>query len=118
MIKMECEVNQNKLNRYRKGATKMDKEKKKMLLQQYKENQKNAFLNSLPMSVEDFKKLFDFLDESEDDCENSFNQTLQFLNTIECDFDAVLRWLAENGGGCDCEVLYNIEEIFEEYNIL
>ncbi|MDU6736011.1 MAG: DUF2695 domain-containing protein, partial [Veillonella sp.] len=24
-------------------------------------------------------------------------------------------WIINEGGGCDCEVLYNVEERFEEY---
>ena len=28
--------------------------------------------------------------------------------------EIVLDWIVNEGGGCDCEVLYNVEERFEE----
>lgn len=30
-----------------------------------------------------------------------------------CDTEAVLTWLEDHGGSCDCEVLANIEEQFD-----
>jgi len=29
------------------------------------------------------------------------------------DEDRIIPWLEEHGGGCDCEVLANVEEEFE-----
>ena len=34
-------------------------------------------------------------------------------NTCDCDADEVLEWLEDHGGSCDCEVLANIEEQFD-----
>jgi hypothetical protein len=40
--------------------------------------------------------------------------TRKFLsNNKIINIDAILNWLLENGGGCDCEVLANIEDLFE-----
>ena len=40
--------------------------------------------------------------------------TTEFLkkNKIE-NIQLILNWLSENGGYCDCEILANVEEIFE-----
>ena len=84
-------------------------------LAEYKRRQKEAFLSSLPMSADLFRELFDYLDERlrEDGCEHDFRLTETFLSEQDCDAEAVLEWLEENGGGCDCEVLANIEEKFD-----
>lgn len=93
----------------------MNKDDKKKALAEYKRRQKEAFLASLPMSEDLFRALFDYLDEklSEQDCDHDLQLTEQFLDEQDCDVEAVLQWLEENGGGCDCEVLANLEEKFD-----
>ena len=39
----------------------------------------------------------------------------EFLEKQKVDVESVLDWIINEGGGCDCEVLYNVEERFEEY---
>jgi len=70
----------------------MDKARKKELLKAYANEQKQSFKDSLPMDEELFWNLFDYVDEK-----------LETNNG--CDHSL----------GCDCEVLYNVEERFEEY---
>ena len=65
----------------------MEKEKKKKLLAEYKQQQKKEFEASLPIPRETFLDLFDFLD-----------QELESLT----------------GAYCDCEVLYNVADLFED----
>ena len=93
----------------------MNKDEKRKLLAEYKRKQKEAFLASLPMSADLFRELFDYLDEelSEQDCHDDLRLTKAFLDEHNCDTEAVLDWLVENGGACDCEVLGNIEEKFD-----
>lgn len=94
----------------------MNKDEKRKALAEYKRRQKEAFRASLPMSEETFRELFDHLDEqlSEQDCQDDLRLTQAFLEEQDCDADAVLAWLEENGAGCDCEVLANIEEQFNQ----
>lgn len=94
----------------------MNNEDKKRLIKEYKERQAIEFENSLPMPRELFEKLFDFLDEKSEvyGCQHDFTLTKSFLEENDCDVNAVLDWLVENGAGCDCEVLFNIEELFED----
>ncbi|WP_262696872.1 DUF2695 domain-containing protein [Chryseobacterium indoltheticum] len=43
--------------------------------------------------------------------------TKQFLESQHIqNMEEVKNWLKENGGFCDCEVLNNVEERFEEEN--
>ena len=67
------------------------------------------------MPADQFRELSDDLDEklSEQGCQDDLRLTTAFLEAQDCDAEAVLSWLEENGGGCDCEVLGNIEEKFD-----
>ena len=96
----------------------MDKARKKELLKNYKATEKQNFQDSLPMDEEVFWELFDYLDErleEQDGCDHSLSLTRAFLETKGVDVESILDWIVDNGGGCDCEVLYNVEERFEEY---
>ena len=97
----------------------MNKEQRKNLIKQYKDDKKNLFINSLPMSKDLFHELFDYLDErlSEEECKGNLEMTEEFLKQNNCSIEEVEEWLEKNGGGCDCEVLLNVEELFDEYNI-
>lgn len=91
----------------------MDKNKKE-LLKNFKDEQRKKFIESLPMSIENFTNLFDYLDETMDECDDELSLTRQFLTENNLPIDEVIEWLETNGGYCDCEVLANIEDLFEE----
>jgi hypothetical protein len=98
--------------------SKEEKEKRKAIMQQLKIKAKAEFNDSLPISQTNFKALFDYLDgELElNGCNHTNSITLKFLN--ESDFDNVqeiVDWLEQNGGYCDCEILANVEEKFEQH---
>lgn len=97
-----------------------DKEEKARRKQIQKELQEKAqieFEKSLPISRENFQSLFDFLDEEleKNGCDDGLKLTKQFLETNHVtNIEEIENWLKENGGFCDCEVLYNVEEKFEK----
>ena len=96
---------------------KEEKARRKQIQKELRGKAQIEFEESLPVSREIFKKLFDFLDEKleEHDCDDSLNLTNKFLETNHIEnIEEVENWLKENGGFCDCEVLYNVEEKFEE----
>ena len=95
----------------------MDKARKKELLKAYANEQKQSFKDSLPMDEELFWQLFDYVDEKleiTDGCDDSLTFSREFLEKQKVDVEGVLDWIVNEGGGCDCEVLYNVEERFEE----
>lgn len=68
------------------------------------------------MSRDNFKKLFDYLDSElrEKGCDDTNRLTRSFLEQIDgVNTEEVLKWLANKGGYCDCEILANVEEQFE-----
>lgn len=95
---------------------KTEKESRRQIHKELQEKAKIEFEKSLPISKELFQTLFDFLDEEleKNGCDDRLKFTKQFLeiNKIQ-NVDEVENWLKENGGFCDCEVLYNVEEKFE-----
>ncbi|KAA5535620.1 DUF2695 domain-containing protein [Paenimyroides baculatum] len=96
-------------------------ERRKQIRKELRDKAKIEFENSLHISREKFTQLFDYLDEnlSEFGCDDSLKLTCEFLqkNKIE-NIEEIKNWLGEKGGYCDCEVLNNVEEMFEEDAIL
>jgi len=97
-------------------ADKTEKQKRKQLLVNLRKKADDEFENSLPMSRESFKKLFDYLDIELNDkgCDDTNRLTKSFLTQIGAkNPEEILDWLADKGGYCDCEILANVEEQFE-----
>lgn len=96
---------------------KTEKARRKQIQRELQEKARIKFEQSLPTSRELFQNLFDFLDEvlEKNTCDDSLKLTKQFLNSQNIqNREEVENWLKENGGFCDCEILYNVEELFEE----
>ncbi|MBQ0116916.1 MAG: DUF2695 domain-containing protein, partial [Flavobacterium sp.] len=92
-------------------------ERRKQIKKELREKAKLEFENSLPISREKFNQLFDFLDNKlgEYDCDDSLKLTFEFFKEKENETENISEienWLKENGGYCDCEVLNNVEEMF------
>jgi len=100
-----------------KGCIPVEKSQNRRLKYEYREEQKRAFFNSLPMPRELFQQLFDFLDEKlvdETVCSHNLLLSAEFLSSENVMAEPVLSFLEEHGGYCDCEVLYNVEEKFRD----
>lgn len=70
-----------------------------------------------PVSHADLRALFELLDvESGNghECDHEFTLTRQFLAEHRLPEEDMLRWLGENGAGCDCEVIFNVEQQWGE----
>lgn len=98
----------------------MNKQEKKLKLKAWKQEKKIEFEKSLPMNREIFEQLFEYLDKklNNEKCLHNLSLTKEFLIQNNILQDNVINWLKENGGYCDCEVLYNIEEKFFDDAIL
>ena len=97
----------------------MDKGRRKEILHQLAENNLAEFRKGLPIDEKIFPRLFDFLDVElgEDGCDHTTVLTKKFLdnNGVE-NTTAVIDWLADNDGFCDCEILANVEKQFQYLN--
>jgi len=43
-------------------------------------------------------------------CDHKYTLTRKFLAKQKLPVDDMIRWLGENGAGCDCEVIFNVEQ--------
>ncbi|KPH12447.1 DUF2695 domain-containing protein [Chryseobacterium sp. ERMR1:04] len=95
---------------------KNEKERRRQIRNELRKKQQNEFEKSLPLNRILFENLFDDLDNQLEKfgCDDTNKLTIEFLekNNI-MNIENILSWLSENGGYCDCEILTNVEEKFE-----
>lgn len=97
----------------------MDKSKRKEIRNRLAEANLVEFKNGLPADESIFCNLFDYLDIqlSTKGCNHTTDLTRAFLVERGISNQAqVIEWLADNGGFCDCEVLANVEGLFDYLN--
>ena len=73
--------------------------------------------NDPPISYAELRDLFEHLDRASMtgyECDHSFSLTKDFLSKRSFPPDPMLKWLEENGAGCDCEVMFNTAAQWEE----
>jgi len=93
----------------------MDREKKR-LKQDWRQQQRAAARAQFPLADDQLQSLFAFieaqLDEADGDHSRRFTQ--QWLLSEGMAPEPVLVWLEEHGGYCDCEVVANAQQHWEE----
>ena len=96
--------------------SKAEKERRKKLHREIAQKEQKKFLNSLPLDKSQILELFDFLDVElgERGCNHNYQLTSEFLKSKGLFEEGIFEWFREQGGYCDCEILFNIEERFEE----
>jgi hypothetical protein len=100
---------------------KNETERRKQIARELKLSAREDFENSLPMNRENFKCLFNYLDEqlTDNSCDDTLKLSVTFLQSLKIEnIEEIAEWLEENGGYCDCEVLANVEEKFDDNAIL
>jgi len=90
----------------------MDAAQKKQLKTQWRDQQRKSALAALPLTVGEFKAMFDMLDVElpQKSCDHTRRLTEAWLTTRGHDVQRVFAWLDTQGGYCDCEILANVEE--------
>ena len=96
-------------------------ERRKQLARDLKFKARQEFEDGLPMSRMDFEALFDYLDEQLTDysCDDRLKHSTSYLHTLKLNnLEEITEWFRVNGGYCDCEVLSNVKEKFDDNAIL
>jgi Protein of unknown function (DUF2695) len=95
---------------------KEEKQRRKAILARMAQKGRAEAEARLPLSKEELKALFDHVDNRLEDqgCDHTLAHTLEFLAQRRLPHDAVVPWLKEYGGYCDCEVIANVEEVWGE----
>ena len=98
----------------------MDKAERKRLKQQLRDQQRSAALRALPLTISDLEAMFHSLDIElgRQGCDHSRRLTQAWLVGRGCELETVFAWLDEHGGFCDCEVLANVGQHFDEIKTL
>ena len=89
-----------------------EKDRRKALQRQARDQERAKARAAQPLPDEQLRQLFDLLDQqlSSGGCDHTLRHTRSFLESSGVSPESVLPWLLEQGGGCDCEVLANVEE--------
>jgi hypothetical protein len=68
-------------------------------------------LSWMPLEKNDLEALLDWLDVTlpERGCKHDYTLTKEWLSSKDVDISTTLMALMSKGGGCDCEVVYNVE---------
>lgn len=96
-------------------------ERHKQIVKELKLKARKEFEQSLPTSRDNFKALFDYLDGQlvDNPCDDTLKLSVAFLQSLNLEnIEEITKWLGANGGYCDCEVLANVEERFDNNAIL
>ena len=90
-----------------------EKVRRKRIVQAIEDRRRAAEIALMPISQDQLAALFDHLDEElSAGCDHSLKLTQAFLKEHALDVDAIVPWLGQYGGYCDCEVLSNVEEVW------
>jgi hypothetical protein len=94
----------------------MDKKAKKAMRDAVRQQQRMQARAAFPLPVSELKLLFDTLDVElpRQPCDHTRRLTKQWIESRGHDVEAVFEWLDDNGGYCDCEVLFNSEQNFKD----
>ena len=90
-----------------------EKERRRVLRQELKANECAEFEAPLPAPKADIRDLFDHLDTG-DPCNNTLRGALEFIRARGLPEGEVVAWLERHGGHCDCEVIANVEDAWNQ----
>ena len=91
-------------------------DKKRELKKRWKKAEKDAARYAFPLPDDKLEALFDAVEMAIEDagCDLSLRATNEWLSANGVDIGAVMVWLENNGGFCDCEVVANARDHWEE----
>lgn len=86
------------------------------LKRNWKEQQRELARAAFPIPDHELAALFEAVDSrlSTTACDHSLRLTREWLAHAGHDIDKVVVWLEENGGFCDCEVVANARDHWQE----
>ena len=95
---------------------KNEKARRKELLHSVREDARRKVRDSLPVPAPVLKALFDYADVQleSSECDDTLRHVRDFIRDRSLPEDAIVNWLENNGGHCDCEALANAEQAVEE----
>jgi len=95
---------------------KNEKARRKSIQRTAREDARQKVRDTLPVPAPVLKALFEYVDQQlkSTECDHTHRHALDFLRSNALPEQAVVCWLKDNHGYCDCETLWNSEEVLEE----
>ena len=96
--------------------SKEEKQRRAELVEAMVQDETKKAIDRMPITFVELAALFDHLDEQLGikGCDHTPKITKAFLESRKLDAGIIIPWLSEYGGYCDCEVLANVEESWED----
>jgi hypothetical protein len=93
-----------------------EKARRRTVQRAAREHAKQNVRDGLSVPAPVLKALFDYVDQKlkSTECDNTLRHALDFIRNNALPEQAVVGWLKDNHGYCDCDTLWNSEEIVEE----
>jgi Protein of unknown function (DUF2695) len=93
-----------------------EKARRKQMLHAVRDDARQKVRESLPVAVPVLKTLFNYVDSQLDsaECDHTLRHVRDFIRSRELPEEAVVSWLENNGGYCDCEAVMNTDQVVEE----
>jgi hypothetical protein len=87
----------------------------RQLKREWQRGQKAAARAAFPLSTDRLEALFQHVEHCLEnrDCDHTLQISRAWLTDNGIDPEPVVAWLKDNGGYCDCEVMYNAADHFE-----
>jgi len=95
----------------------LSKEERKARVLEFKESELAGVMAAMQLKPQKLRQLINFLDASLNQaggCDRTLTFTRNFLSAERVDAEKVLAWLVESGGGCDCEVVANLDDLSKD----
>jgi hypothetical protein len=94
-----------------------EKKRRRAIVREIKQKERAEAEAAMPISKPDLKALFEYVEVKfqEEGCNNTLSATRAFLSQRQLSEELIIDWLIDQGGGCDCEVMANVEETWGEY---
>jgi len=72
--------------------------------------------SSMPITIATAVRLLDHLDQrlGAETCKHDLRHATAFCEAESLDQEAIIAWLGQAGGYCDCEALSSLEDLLEE----
>jgi hypothetical protein len=93
-----------------------EKQHRKDKKHEWRAQQRAAARAKLPLPDLQMKAMFEMLDAAlpQPGCDHTLRLVTEWAKEQSIPFDVLASWCRENGGHCDCEVLANCEERWQD----
>ena len=89
---------------------------KEETLHSTREEERRKVREGFPVPAATLKGIFSYVGRclADNECDNTLRYAREFIHSHDLPEEAVVAWLQENHGYCDCEAIMNSEEVVQD----